>query len=122
MRIPELLNKRQTGAAYEEKAARWMEGHGMKIIQRNYRCKRGEIDLIARDGNYLVFTEVKYRSASGNGHPAEAVDYRKQRRISGAAAYYCYAHHIPENQPCRFDVVSILGEEIEYLKNAFEFI
>lgn len=116
-----MRNKRQTGAVYEEKAARWMEEHGMKVIQRNYRCRQGEIDLIALDGKYLVFAEVKYRSAAQSGHPAEAVDFRKQRRISGAAACYCYEKRISEDRPCRFDVVSILGEEIEYIKNAFEY-
>lgn len=115
------MNKRQTGASYEEKAARWLESLGLQVLEKNYRCRQGEIDLIAKDGEYLVFVEVKYRRTSQKGYPAEAVNRQKQRRIAGAAAYYCYAHRIPENQPCRFDVVSILGEEMEYIKNAFEY-
>jgi len=119
-RKPDLSNKRQTGTAYEEQAARWLENRGIRVIEKNYRCRQGEIDLIARDGKYLVFVEVKYRSSTEKGYPAEAVDARKQRRITRAAAFYCYEHRFCEDQPCRFDVVSILGDEITYYKNAFE--
>lgn len=115
------MNKRQTGAAYEERAARWMESRGIRILEKNFRCRQGEIDLIARDGKYLVFVEVKYRKNSASGYPAEAVDVRKQRRIADTALYYCYTHKIPESQPCRFDVASICGDRIEYIKNAFEY-
>lgn len=114
------MNKRQTGKAYEESAAGWLEQKGFRILERNYRCRQGEIDLIAADGSCLVFVEVKYRRSGQTGHPAEAVDARKQRRIARTALYYCWEHQIPENQACRFDVVSILGDEIEHLKNAFE--
>jgi putative endonuclease len=116
-----MKNRRQTGAAYEELAADWLSEQGLEILERNYRCRRGEIDLIARDGRYLVFVEVKYRSAEKTGHPAEAVDWRKQHRISNVAAWYCYEHRLPEDQPCRFDVVSVLGERIEYIKDAFTY-
>lgn len=115
-----MLNKRQTGAAYEERAARWLSEKGFVILERNYRCRQGEIDLIARDGRYLVFVEVKYRSGECAGHPAEAVHAQKQYRISRTALYYCYTHRIPEDQPCRFDVVTVLGDQIEHIKNAFE--
>lgn len=115
------MNKRQTGAGYEALAARWLQERGYEILERNYRCRQGEIDLIARDGRYLVFVEVKYRSRTGAGHPAEAVDARKQERISRTAFYYCYAHGIPETQACRFDVVSILDDRIEHIQNAFAY-
>ena len=115
-----MLNKRQTGTAYEDQAARWLAGQNVQVIERNYRCRQGEIDLIARDGKYLVFIEVKYRSKGQAGHPAEAVNIRKQQKIIRTAMYYCYEHHIPETQPCRFDVAAILGDRIEYMKNAFE--
>lgn len=116
-----MKNRRAQGTAYEEKAAGWLETAGLKILEKNYRCRRGEIDLIATDGKYLVFIEVKYRSSVGSGHPAEAVHAGKQRRIAEAALCYCYEHKIPENRPCRFDVVSILGDEIMHIKNAFEY-
>lgn len=114
------MNKREIGAEYEGKAARYLEAKGFRILEKNFHSRQGEIDLIARDGRYLVFVEVKYRTLGQTGHPAEAVDVRKQRRIIRTARYYCYIRHIPENFPCRFDVVSILGPEIEHLENAFE--
>lgn len=116
----DLLNKRQTGTAYEEKAAMWLAEKGFKILERNFRCRQGEIDLIARDGRYLVFVEVKYRSRGNTGHPAEAVNLRKQQRIIQTAQYYCYRNRIPESQAIRFDVVSILGDRIEHIENGFE--
>ena len=116
------MNKRQTGADYEALAARWLQEQGYEILEKNYRCRQGEIDLIARDGRYLVFIEVKYRKGSRAGHPAEAVDVRKQRRISRSAAYYCYEHRIPETQACRFDVIGILDGKTEHIKDAFAYI
>lgn len=115
-----MQNKRQTGTVYEELAADYLKEQGCHILQKNYRCKQGEIDLVVRDGVYLVFVEVKYRKGIHAGHPAEAVDWRKQQRISKAAGYYCYAHRIPDTQPCRFDVICILRDRIEHIKNAFE--
>lgn len=116
-----MLNKRQTGTAYEERAAAYLEEQGMQILQKNYRCRQGEIDLIAKDGTYLVFVEVKYRRDLRSGHPSEAVDFRKQKRILYAARYFYYEKKIPESMPCRFDVVSILGDKMEYIRNAFEY-
>lgn len=114
------MNKRQTGAEYEEQAAGWLKEQGYRILKRNYRCRQGEIDLIAEDGPYLVFVEVKYRKGEQTGHPAEAVDIRKQKRLSRTALYYCYEQRVPETRGCRFDVVSILGDKIEHIINAFE--
>lgn len=116
------MNKRKTGADYEEKAARWLAERGFQILERNFCCRQGEIDLVARDGSCLVFVEVKYRRNRHTGHPAEAVDVRKQRKIARTAAYYCYKNRIPETQSCRFDVMSILGHEVEYIRNAFDYI
>ena len=115
-----MRNRRQTGTVYEEKAAAFLEEKGFHIVERNFRCRQGEIDLIARDGRYLVFVEVKYRSGQKAGHPAESVHFKKQQRIIQTARYYCYQHHIPEIQPCRFDVVTILGEQTEHIEHAFE--
>ncbi len=114
------MNRRQTGTAYEEKVAAFLEKKGFCILERNYRCRQGEIDLVARDGRYLVFVEVKYRSGQKTGHPVEAVHWRKQQRIIQTAMYYCYQHRIPDTQPCRFDVVTVLGDQTEHIENAFE--
>lgn len=112
-------NKRSTGSTYEEKAAQYLGKQGYRIITRNYRCRMGEIDLIAAKGSYLVFVEVKYRKNRGCGSPLEAVDLRKQHQISRVAAHYCMTHKISQSHPCRFDVVAILGEEITHIENAF---
>jgi putative endonuclease len=115
------MNKRQTGTTYEDKAALWLESRGMKVIERNFRCRQGEIDLIAQDGRYLVFVEVKYRSDDRSGYPSEAVNFRKQKRIMDASVYYCCKYGISEDYPCRYDVVSILGDQITHIENAFEY-
>ena len=68
------MNKRQTGSHYEETAAAFLTSKGYRVLERNFRCRQGEIDLICRHGRYLVFAEVKYRSGLTMGSPAEAVD------------------------------------------------
>lgn len=113
------MNKRRVGAQYEDLAARCLEEKGYRILERNYRCRQGEIDLIALDGRCLVFVEVKYCRDGRSGDPAEAVNFRKQRRIIRTAAYYCYNKNIGESHPCRFDVVSVLGSEVRHIENAF---
>lgn len=113
------MNKRQVGSSYEEIAAAYLRTQGFEILVKNYRCRQGEIDLIARDGRYLVFIEVKYRADSRKGDPAEAVTGLKQAHIRNTARYYLYSHQYGEDTPCRFDVVSILGEEIRLISNAF---
>ncbi|MBS6644752.1 MAG: YraN family protein [Clostridiaceae bacterium] len=113
------MNKRETGGCYEDMAAAYLEKEGYHILERNYYTRQGEIDLIAMDGDYLVFIEVKYRKDLKKGHPAEAVAYQKQQKIIKSARYYLYKHHLSEDKPCRFDVVSILNDEIQLIKNAF---
>ena len=72
-------NKRQIGTEKEKLAGAYLEQNGYEIIEYNFRCKQGEIDIVAKDGEYLVFCEVKYRSNIKKGTPFEAVDYKKQR-------------------------------------------
>ena len=74
------MNKRKTGQEQEVKAACFLKTQRYQILERNYRCKKGEIDLIAREGQYLVFVEVKYRSTNESGLPEEAVDLRKHNQ------------------------------------------
>ena len=114
-------NSRSVGAQQEEKAAEYLESQGYQILERNFRCKAGEIDLIAEEAGCLVFLEVKYRKSSRYGMPAEAVTPAKQRRICRTADFYRMSRRIPENRGFRFDVVSILGEEIEVYSNAFPY-
>lgn len=96
-----------------------MADQGYVILEKNYRCRTGEIDLIAKEGGYLVFIEVKFRSSAKSGDPAEAVDVKKIRRITGAARYYLLTHGYGEATPCRFDVVAILCGEVRLIKDAF---
>jgi putative endonuclease len=111
------------GKKGEELAADYLAKAGYRIVERNYRCIFGEIDIVAEDGNTLVFIEVKSRRSASYGEPQLAVGYRKQRKISTVALNY-----IEEKQKqglsARFDVVSITlsssGHAIELIKNAFE--
>ena len=112
------MNKRNTGTRYESLAADYLQGQGLTIMERNYQDRTGEIDLIGRDGTFLVFVEVKYRRDMRSGDPAEAVTPRKQQHIRRTAQYYLYSHRCGD-VPCRFDVVSILGEEIRWIRDAF---
>ena len=95
------------GSRYEQEAAAFLNQKGLDIVEQNYRCRVGEIDLIARDGETLVFCEVKYRYNGGAGDPAAAVDYRKQQTIFRVAQWYLQQHHLPEDTPCRFDVATL---------------
>ena len=109
----EKKNKRQTGAYYEQAAGHYLEQLGYEILEYNYRCRSGEIDIIAKDGAYVVFCEVKYRA-----------DARKQNVIFRCAMYYLAEHHL-NDVPCRFDVIGIQGQDgsedakVTYIKNAF---
>lgn len=114
-------NKRRVGTSYEKIAGTYLEKQGYQVLEYNFRCRCGEIDIIARDGEYLVFCEVKYRSDDRAGHPAEAVNGKKQRTISQCALYYMTVHGVCD-APCRFDVISIENDEITLYKNAFEYV
>ena len=116
------MNTRKTGQHYEDMAVTYLEKQGYRILQCNYRCRYGEIDIIARNEGYLVFVEVKYRKTIDSTSAFEAVDFRKQRRICGVARWYLVEKHISENAKCRFDVVGIQGDSIRVFKNAFDYI
>lgn len=116
------MNKRETGSRYEREAADYLKKNGYDILINNFRCRLGEIDLIAINEGYLCFIEVKYRSSTLRGFPSEAVDKRKMMRIVRTAQYYMLLNQISQTTPCRFDVVVILDGEISVIKNAFDFI
>ena len=109
-------NTRATGGYFEDMACQYT------VLSRNFRCRLGEIDIIARDGDHIVFVEVKYRKNFKSGYPAEAVGIGKIKRISAAAAFYIHKNRLPLDMPYRFDVVSIEGNEITHIVNAFEFL
>lgn len=114
-------NTRKTGTWYEQKAAEYLKCQGLVILAHNYRCRFGEIDLIARDGRYVVFVEVKYRRNGSSGVSHEAVTPAKQRVISRVAQFYLTVKYNSVDVPCRFDVVGIDGDRLQWKKNAFEY-
>lgn len=114
------INKRELGKEKELAAAEYLAGRGYRILEHNFFCRAGEIDLIAREGSYLVFIEVKYRKNGAFGSPEEAVTKGKQRVIAEVARYYLLKNGYPQNTLCRFDVVAIAGQEIHLIINAFE--
>ncbi len=116
-----MQNNRQVGEAQESQAVVKLEELGYQILQKNFRCRIGEIDIIARHQGYLVFVEVKYRKNRNAGYAAEAVNWKKQQVISRVADFYLRTHceRIPA---CRFDVVAIDGEQILVYENAFSYI
>lgn len=112
-------NNREIGTAYEKRAVLFLQEKGYEILQTNFRCHQGEIDIVAKEGRYIVFVEVKYRQSDRNGLPEEAVGVYKQKKIIQTARYYLYRNGWREETPCRFDVVGISGEEIRLLRDAF---
>ncbi len=114
------MNKREVGSRYEDTACRFLTEQGYTILEKNFQCKIGEIDIIAKSEGYLCFIEVKYRSSSEFGFPSEAVDNRKRRKIVYTAiSYMNYRKYLPDT-PCRFDIVVILKDRYTLIKNAFE--
>lgn len=116
------MNRRQTGSEYEQKAAQYLQAKGVQVLELNYRNRKGEIDLIAHDGDYLVFVEVKYRKDTCKGVPEEAVNYRKRQNICRVADYYRMTHGIGEFTPIRYDVIAFYADEVIWHQNAFEHV
>lgn len=107
-----------TGDAAEQAAARFLEARGLAIVDRNYRTRLGEIDLVARDGPVLVFVEVRCRADARWGSALESITASKRRRIVAAARHYLA--RIGREPPCRFDVVAVEEEETTWLRGAFD--
>lgn len=115
--------KDAVGRFGEDTAVRHLEASGLEILDRNWRCRDGEIDIVARDCDFLVFCEVKTRSGSGFGVPAEAVDHAKVKRIRRLAARWLVDRR-PPHAELRFDVVSVRRSRsappvVEHIRGAF---
>jgi putative endonuclease len=110
------------GKSGEQLAQRHLEQQGLRHLESNYRCRSGEIDLIMRDGDCLVFVEVRYRKDSRFGSACESVTYNKQRKLLASANHYL--QRAGGSSPCRFDVVGISGDNsrptIEWIRDAFQ--
>ncbi len=109
------------GSAAEVLATRFLEGAGLVLVERNVRCRFGEIDIVARDGDCVVFVEVRLRASSRFGGAAASVDAGKQRRLIAAARWYLSRHPRLADHPCRFDVVALAGVDgpVDWLRDAF---
>jgi putative endonuclease len=97
------------GRAAEDAALRFLESMGCALVQRNYRCRLGEIDLVMRDGGSLVFVEVRARNSDAFGGAAASIGFSKQRRLAAAARHFLMTHPREARLPARFDVVAISG-------------
>ena len=114
-----MINKRKIGNKYEKIAKDYLIRNDYEIIESNFSCKIGEIDIIANNENYLCFIEVKYRDKDSLAKGFYAVNKEKQKKIYNVARFYMLKNNIKDDCACRFDVVSIDGEEITLIKNAF---
>jgi putative endonuclease len=115
--------RRQLGSEGERLAEDLLRRQRYTIVERNYRCRLGEIDLIALEGTVIVFIEVKARTQPGTGSPFEAVSARKQQQVARAAQHYLTTHRL-HDRAARFDVVGVWWENdglrCELLRNAFD--
>lgn len=109
------------GSAAEQRAAAFLQQQKLTLLERNYRCRFGEIDLIMRENDTVVFVEVRMRSSDHFGGAAASITATKQARLIRAARHYLAGQH--DDLPCRFDAILISGErgnEIEWIRNAFD--
>lgn len=113
------INKRQLGASKEKEVCSYLEQNGYRIKMLNFRCRYGEIDIVAEDNRTTVFLEVKFRSTIRYGYPEEAVTPLKQKTIRKVARVYMMLYGISYDSDVRFDVVAVLGNDIKLYKNAF---
>ncbi len=116
---------RVLGDRFENQAAEWLQRRGWSLLARNYRCKLGELDIVARDGNTLVFVEVRARSDRRFPGAAASVDRRKQLRLLRCARHFLQRHPELATGPCRFDVIafeprqSAPGHQLNWIRSAF---
>lgn len=115
------MNTRERGAAAEFLARTWLKQRGYRILESNYRCCTGEVDIICEDHGTIVFVEVKSRAGTAFGTPAQSVNSSKQRKLRLTAQHYVIERQL-ESHPLRFDVISILNKrspEFEHIIGAF---
>lgn len=107
-----------SGQAAEDEALAWLSKQGMVLVERNFRCKGGEIDLVMRDGDMLVFVEVRKRADGRHGGAAASITAAKQARLIVAAQVFLQRLRMPP--ACRFDVIAFDGRQMTWLRNAIE--
>ena len=112
-------NTRAKGLAHELKAETYLKKHGLKTEARNFSCKHGEIDLVMRDKETIVFVEVRFRKHSHYGGARGSVTWQKQQKVRRSAEQYLVQKKIYEKFPVRFDVMALSAEKYEWIKGAF---
>ncbi|MBV8625623.1 MAG: YraN family protein [Herbaspirillum sp.] len=110
--------RQQTGDAAEDAALAHLLSQGLQLVQRNFRCRGGEIDLVMREGATVVFVEVRARASGSHGGAAASITPAKQRRLILAAQTWLQTQ--PVTPPCRFDVLALDGGRMQWLRNAIE--
>lgn len=117
----------EIGSAAESIAENYLTGQGLSLVTRNFRCRRGEIDLVMLDGDVIVFVEVRFRKHNRFGTGADSVNYHKQQKLLITAQHFLQQNKIYRNRNCRFDVLSLSvskhasqNADIDWIKNAFE--
>jgi putative endonuclease len=118
MPLPRLSEKQSQGRDWEQVALRHLKRQGLLFVEANFSCKGGEIDLIMRDGESLVFVEVRQRADRRHGGAAASITPAKIRRLVRAAQVYLL--RFPRMPACRFDVVAIDGDQLEWLRNVIQ--
>jgi len=111
--------KKQLGDAAEKQACRFLTARGLRLIEENYRCFRGEIDLIMQDNEDIVFVEVRSRSSIKYGSAADSVTKTKQKKIIATATYFLQQKNWLHKTHSRFDIVGIQNTQFDWIKNAF---
>ncbi|AKJ43945.1 YraN family protein [Pragia fontium] len=114
------ITSHQVGACYEAIARRYLERSGLRFIDANIKYRGGELDLIMQDGDIWVFVEVRYRRNAYYGHAADSITWHKRQRLLYAAARWLNQRQLClETTNCRFDVLAITGNQLQWLPNAF---
>ena len=108
----------ERGTTGEDRAIELLRARGYAIVERNFRCRAGELDVVARDGDVLCFVEVRSRGTAEHGHAAETVNHRKQQQVSRVAMYYIGQRN-PRFERSRFDVVALTGAEATLIQDAW---
>ena len=116
------MNKREVGNKKEELAALYLTKCGYEILDRNYWCRFGELDIVAREGEYLCFVEVKYRSNCRYGAPDGLISDKKRKKICVTSQFYMKQKKISVDIPVRYDVVLLIGKKVQLIQNAFYYV
>lgn len=112
--------RRATGNHFEHAARRYLQARGLRLVRANFLCRHGEIDLVMRDGDTVVFVEVRYRRGGAFGGALASITRAKRRRLVSAAHLWMAWHPEDARRPSRFDVLAFEGDDVEWVRGAFD--